>query len=242
LKSAAISLLESAFGGPAWELACDEALLESCEAGETEVGGILRFWEADSHFVVLGIANKAELEVNPSAEVPVFRRCSGGGSVLQGPGCLNYSLVLPIDRWAELTSITQTNCFIMKRHREAMAALLRAEVGMEGYTDLTLAGRKFSGNAQRRKSRWLLFHGTFLLHCDFGLMGRVLRPPPREPGYRKGRTHSEFLAALILPAQKIKEALCQAWDANATFTNLPHARIERLVEEKYSRREWNLRT
>ena len=237
-----VSLIDSPFGGAARELACDEALLEGCEAGEIQAEGILRFWEANSHFVVLGIANQAGMEVDLSANVPVFRRCSGGGSVLQGPGCLNYSLVLPIHAAREFGNITQTNCFIMKRNRDALATLLAGDAAVEGYTDLTLNGRKFSGNSQRRKSRWLLFHGTFLLECDFELMQRVLRPPPREPGYRKGRPHAEFLTTLNLPAARVKEALRRGWNANAPFTNLPSARIERLIEEKYSRREWNFRT
>jgi len=238
---APINLMESRFAGPAWELACDEALLEAGEADELSAGGVLRFWEADTPFVVLGYANKVALEVNPSADMPIFRRCSGGGSVLQGPGCLNYSLILPITAAPELASITQTNCFIMKRHRDALAALVRGEVTVEGYTDLALNGRKFSGNSQRRKHRWLLFHGTFLLHCDFDLMGKVLLPPPREPAYRKSRQHSEFLTTLDLPAATVKETLVRAWNATTPFKDIPYQRIESLVDAQYSRHEWNFR-
>src|SRR6185436_16368105 len=111
-----ISLMQSNYGGPEWQLACDEALLEAAEAGEIDTNGILRFWEAETPFVVLGYANKAEMEVHKSVKLPILRRCSGGGSVLQGPGCLNYSLVLPITSELALSSITQTNCFIMKRN------------------------------------------------------------------------------------------------------------------------------
>ena len=233
--------MECRFGGPEWELACDEALLEAGEAGEIPPEGLLRFWEADAPFVVLGYANKAAAEVNLSANVPVVRRCTGGGSVLQGPGCLNYSLVLPITATPELASITQTNCFIMKRQRDALAGLVSGKVTVEGYTDLALDSRKFSGNSQRRKMRWLLFHGTFLLRCDFDFMNKVLLPPPREPEYRKGRTHSDFLAALNLPAAAIKQAVTRAWNAHTPFKEIPDDRIKSLVNTKYSRREWNFR-
>lgn len=233
--------MESRFGGPAWELACDEALLEAGEAGEIPSGGLLRFWEADASFVVLGYANKVRSEVNLSASVPVLRRCTGGGSVLQGPGCLNYSLVLPSAAAPELASITQTNCFIMKQHRDALAPLIPGKVTVEGYTDLALAGRKFSGNSQRRKIRWLLFHGTFLLQGDFKLMDKVLLPPPREPEYRRGRAHSDFLALLNLPADAIKQAVIRAWNAYTPFKDVPDDRIRSLVDMKYSRREWNFR-
>ena len=230
------------FGGPAWELACDEALLEAGEAGEIPDDGVLRFWEADAPFVVLGYANKAALEVNGSADLPVFRRCTGGGSVLQGRGCLNYSLILPMAAAAELGSITQTNCFVMKRHREAVAGLVEGDVTVEGYTDLALSGRKFSGNSQRRKNRWLLFHGTFLLQCDFELMNKVLLSPPREPEYRRGRRHSDFLTTLDVPKAGVMEAISRAWNVSGRFKDVPSERIEALVETKYSRREWNLRS
>jgi lipoate-protein ligase A len=242
LNSTSISIMQSSFGGPAWELACDEALLETCEAGEVNTAGILRFWETDTPFVVLGYANKAALELNLPSEIPVFRRCTGGGSVLQGPGCLNYSLVLPMDGAPELASITQTNCLIMDRHAKVLASILKTPVRVEGHTDLAIHGRKFSGNSQRRKNRWLLFHGTFLLRCDFELMDKLLRPPPREPEYRKGRRHSDFLTTLDVQADAVRDAVMGAWRAEERFTYVPRARIEALVETKYSTHEWTFRT
>ena len=81
---------------PAENLACDEGLLDFCEGGCGHE--ILRFWEPQTHFVVLGHANRVATEVDREAcerlGIPVLRRCSGGGTVLQGPGCLNYSLIL----------------------------------------------------------------------------------------------------------------------------------------------------
>ena len=93
-----MKLLDLTLPSPAENLACDEALLDACD----ENGGeeILRFWEAREPFVVVGYANKVATEVNLDAcaakKLPVFRRCSGGGTVLQGPGCLNYALILRI--------------------------------------------------------------------------------------------------------------------------------------------------
>jgi lipoate-protein ligase A len=227
---------------PAANLACDEALLDQAEAHGG--AGVLRFWESALPFVVLGYANKWREEVNSEAcrarGVPVLRRCSGGGTVSQGPGCLNYSVILRIDAEPGLSSITGANRFVMERNRRALASLLGRAVTVEGHTDLAVDGRKFSGNAQRRKREWLLFHGTFLLNFDFALMEKLLRPPPRQPEYRRGRPHAEFLTRLSLSAQTVKSALRGAWGARAPHTDVPHERITRLVEEKYSREEWNL--
>ena len=69
-------------------LAMDEALLDGCEAGRG--GETLVFWEPREPFVVVGYANHLAREVNVEAcrarGIPIFRRCSGGGTVLQMPG------------------------------------------------------------------------------------------------------------------------------------------------------------
>jgi lipoate-protein ligase A len=235
--------LDLTFATPAENLACDEALLEYAEAGDGP--GVLRFWESAAHFVVLGYAGRVQQEANVAAcnqaGIPILRRCSGGGTVLQGPGCLNYSLVLPIAESGPSATITGTNEFVMTRHCHAFASLLDAAVRVEGHTDLAVGGLKFSGNAQRRRKRWLLFHGTFVIDLDVTLMEKVLLPPQRQPDYRKQRRHSDFLMPLQLGRDAIQSALIQAWDARVSRVDLPAAAVQRLVAEKYSRPEWNLR-
>ena len=223
-------------------LACDEALLDQAEAD----GGpaVLRFWESTTHFVVLGYANKVRQEVNERAcqehGVPILRRCSGGGTVLQGPGCLNYSVILRIGDSPDLQGITATNRFVMERNRRALASVLGKAVTIEGHTDLATVGLKFSGNAQRRKRDWLLFHGTFLLNFDLDLIEKLLLPPPRQPEYREGRSHTEFVTQINVASDAVKAALRQAWDANTPQTDIPRERIAQLLAEKYLREEWTL--
>jgi lipoate-protein ligase A len=227
---------------PAENLACDEALLDVAERGGA--GEVLRFWESTTHFVVLGYGNQVKDEVNieacRAAGIPILRRCSGGGTVVQGPGCLNYSLVLNSDENSALGSISSTNRFVMERHRQALALLLGQRVTVEGHTDLAVGDLKFSGNAQRRKRHWLLFHGTFLLDFDLERIEKLLFLPSRQPEYRQGRSHAAFLTRLQLTSDRIKSALREAWDANAPSARPPEAQIAQLVADKYSRDEWNL--
>ncbi len=235
--------LDLTLPSPAENLACDEALLD--EAEQNGGHSVLRFWESPTHFVVLGYANKVreevDFEVCRARGVPILRRCSGGGTVLQGPGCLNYSVILRIGDRPELQSITATNRFVMERNGQALASLLGKAVTVEGHTDLAVGHLKFSGNAQRRKRDWLLFHGTFLLQrFDLDLLEKVLLPPPRQPAYRQGRSHSKFVTQLNAGSDAVKSALRQAWDAGAPATDVPCERINQLVAEKYSRDEWNL--
>ena len=89
-----VNLLDLTLSTPAENLAADEALLDEREATAGEP--VLRLWESPEHFVVVGYSNRVGTEVNEPAcrarGIPILRRCSGGGTVLQGPGCLNYAL------------------------------------------------------------------------------------------------------------------------------------------------------
>jgi len=228
---------------PAENLACDEALLDACEIRGTDE--VLRFWQSAAYFVVVGYANHVATEVNlpfcRQHTISVLRRCSGGGTVLQGPGCLNYTLVLRISESAPLSGISTTNNFILERHQAALSPLLRESVEKQGHTDLAIGGLKFSGNAQRRRKNYLLFHGSFLLHFDIGLIEQALPLPSKRPDYRRNRSHADFLMNLKVPAHLVKTALIKAWRADSPLENVPFAQIEQLVAQKYGREDWNRR-
>ena len=69
-----MKLCDLTLATPEENLACDEALLDLCEAGHS--GDILRFWEPSRHFVVLGYANKAarEARFNVDDNAPAFQK------------------------------------------------------------------------------------------------------------------------------------------------------------------------
>lgn len=238
-----VNFCDLTFESAAENLACDEALLDLCEGGLA--GEILRVWEPPNYFVVLGYGNKAASEVNLAYcrqnTIAVHRRCSGGGTVLQGPGSLNYSLILRIDQSGPCRTISGANEFVMQTHQTALAALLKAPVEVAGCTDLVVGGLKFSGNAQRRKKDFLLFHGSFLLHFDVGLMERALPVPASQPAYRFGRSHSDFLMNLKIGPEILRRTLRKVWDASALLSTIPFDSITRLVQDKYNREEWNMR-
>jgi lipoate-protein ligase A len=237
-----MNFLDSTLARPEENLACDEALLDACEEQGAEE--VLRFWEPKEFFVVLGYANQAQREVDlefcAANGIPVLRRCTGGGTVLQGPGGLNYTLVLRIGEKPELRSISATNEFVLRRHEAALRKVLDKQVVWCGQTDLAIGGRKFSGNAQRRKRSFLIFHGSFLLDFDLEKIAKALPMPSKEPEYRGGRAHREFLMNLGVGAEMVKKALWEAWEVQGVRAGVPRARVEELVRRKYGREEWNL--
>jgi lipoate-protein ligase A len=228
--------------GAAENLALDEALLLEAEAGRG--GEVLRLWEGPRHAVVLGAGGVRDDDVDEAAcradGVPVLRRASGGGTVLLGPGCLCYSLVLAYASSPPLREIPFSYAFILGRVREALAGLL-PDVTAAGTSDLAAGGRKFSGNAQQRKRGHLLHHGTLLYDFDLARVGRYLRMPARQPEYRGRRDHTEFLRNLPAGAVELKRRLRAAWQADEEVSAWPAEEVRRLTEEKYRREEWTHR-
>ena len=241
-----MKLLNLQLPSPAENLAADEVLLDDCESGHgTET---LMFWEPRETFVVVGYANKVATEVNVAAcalkNIPIFRRCSGGGTVVQMRGGLNYSLILQITATGPTRNITAANQFIMEKNRAAIEKEFRIQnsefrISIRGHTDLCVGDVKFAGNSQRRRKNFLLFHGTLLLDCDLALISELLLMPSLAPDYRAQRPHQDFVTNLNLPAAKIKAALAAAWQATEEIKNPPLETISKRAREKYSTPEWN---
>lgn len=221
-------------------LALDEALLLAAEGGGVEA---LRTWEWPGYAVVLGAGGCIDDDVHVARcqadGVPILRRSSGGGTVLLGPGCLLFSLVLAYARAPELADLRTSYAYILKRVSRAVN--LAQAASLQGSSDLAVGQRKFSGNSQQRKRTHLLHHGTLLYAFDFTQVERYLKIPPRQPEYRAGRTHADFLMNLKCDAPTLVRSLCDSWQACATRAALPKAQVQSLVDQKYRTREWTWR-
>ncbi|MDZ4659870.1 MAG: lipoate--protein ligase family protein [Bythopirellula sp.] len=227
---------------PAENLALDEALLDACAAGEI-TGGVLRLWEPDNYFVVLGRSSDPSVEVNLTAcralNIPVLRRASGGGTILAGPGCLMYAVVLSYADQPELKSIPRAHQFVLNRIATSLASLVPG-ITLAGISDLAFSSsnnqlQKFSGNALRAKRTHFLYHGTLLHDFDLDRVGQLLAQATREPNYRNARTHGEFIANLPASREQLVNLLTSAWNANANLVFWPQDRMAQIVKQKYVR-------
>jgi lipoate-protein ligase A len=123
-------------------------------------------------------------------------------------------------------------------------APLRPEARFLGTCDLVLehptaGARKFSGNSLRVGRNWMLYHGTLLVDMNLELIARLLNHPPREPEYRAGRPHTDFLTNLQVEPQRLIESLRHAWQAHEELADIPVEVMRRLVNERYSQASWN---
>ncbi len=236
-----MKLLDYTHPDPATNLALDEALLVAAETGTG--GEVLRLWELPTHAVVVGSGGSVPIDVNAAActadGVPVLRRASGGGTVLLGPGCLCFSLVLSYDRAPRLNEIPASNRYILARVVNALSSLVPAAV--EGTSDLAVSGVKFSGNAQQRKRTSFLHHGTLLCGFDLALVAKYLNAPERQPEYRRDRGHAEFVLNLPASIEAVKRLLVAEWQPEGDYSPVPLEKARELVADKYARDEWTHR-
>lgn len=220
-------------------LALDEALLDEAEAS----GGpreCVRVWESPEVAVILGRSSQATAEADLEAcradNVPVLRRCSGGCAVVIGPGCWMYSVVLSYELRPQLRSIDEAHRFVLGR----VAQALGQGVILDGISDLSYRGRKFSGNSLRCKRDHLLYHGTILYDFPLEKVASYLRTPPREPEYRGGRSHAEFVTNLPVDPRELKQSLPASFAVGGALADWPRARVEQLVAERYGLATWHL--
>jgi lipoate-protein ligase A len=234
-------LLPLTLSAPAENLALDEALVEAADVGEL-AGEVLRLWESPETIAVIGRSSRVADEINlpacRAAKIPVVRRASGGAAIVAGRGCLMYSVVLRYAGREHLRMLDNLHRHVLGTLRQALCPLV-AGIEHVGTSDLAIAGRKFSGNSVRAKRDHLLYHGTILYDFELPLVGRLLGTPPRQPEYRAGRSHGEFLMNLHVSPVDLMQSIAAAFDATELLEAWPRRRTEQLAQERYSSERWN---
>ena len=216
----ALELLDLTLNSPEQNLALDECLL--AEVDQNLRAPLLRLWELPSHAVVLGRSCSAEIDVNEQAcrklNIPVLKRCSGGGTVVLGPGCLVYSFFLPVDRqrFSIRDGIGHVLGIVEAAVREAGVESTHA-----GTSDLATKNYKFSGNSQKWSRHAVLHHGTILYSADLELIGQLLRQPQRQPEYRRDRQHAEFIQNLPVDVVELRRQIIETSKAFVA-AKVPH--------------------
>jgi lipoate-protein ligase A len=242
-KPTLMRFLDLTLETPQANLALDEAILESAEQAD-EPTETLRLWESPRPFVVLGRSSRVAVEVDEDEchrrGLPILRRCSGGASVVAGPGCLMYALVLSFDLRPELRMISEAHCFVAQNMMAALRPLV-PQVQFRGTCDLTVEDKKFSGNSLRIKRSCMLYHGTLLVNFPLELISTCLRTPPRQPDYRQGREHDAFVTNLGVPTEGLRQAIVSQWQAHSDAADWPRTETEELIRQRYSQRTWNYR-
>lgn len=177
---------------PLWDH--DEDLLAAVRADGRTRSRVRRCGAVE---VVLGRGGRAALELDLAAAradgVPVLRRRGGGCAVVLDPGNLVVSLAAPREGVGGVTSAFReaTDWMIA-----GLAAAGFADVRGDGVSDLVRHDRKVGGSCIYRTRGLVYYSTTLLVAPDLDLVHRYLPHPPREPAYRRGRPHRDFMGAL----------------------------------------------
>lgn len=243
----ALKQLDTTFESLAENLEFDVALLRAVQSDPASA--TLRFWESAQYAVIVGRSNDIDREVDGAAcqcdDVPILRRPSGGGAVVLGPGCLCFSLALPIPARQADIGISGVTRAVMQQLATSLTTP-EEEIVVRGISDLVLRDRqfprrvrcadhdplqvsladqaqhgphsgpyerKFSGNAQRWLRNAFLHHGTILYDFDLDRITRYLKLPSRQPDYRQGRPHAEFVTNLARSRESLVRSLSDGWNA-----------------------------
>ena len=224
-------LKDISFDLPEENILFDEVLLQLAEEGRVE--DVLRFWESNRYFIVLGRIGRFEEEINlaqvKADHIPVLRRSSGGGTVLQGPGCLNYSLILSKLNNPEIADLKRSYQYILGKVVNALKS-----AGIDStylpISDIALkdSARKISGNAQKRGRNFILHHGTVLYDFNLSLIEQYLSMPKTMPEYRNKRKHLDFVENARTNSDQINRCLIQEFEVHHKNLAIDRYEKERL--------------
>ena len=136
--------------------------------------------------------------------------------------------------------LDQAHEFVLSKIKTAVLAT-GVDSKVEVICDLTIENRKFAGNAMRCKRDWMLYHGTLLFEFDLDLIEVCLGRPRREPDYRAGRSHREFLVNLPVSVDQLRNALIQSWGAETSCSHWPADETRDFVAQKYMTKAWTFK-
>ena len=104
--------------------------------------------------------------------VNLVRRLSGGGTIYTDPGGWQFTFITAACPGIEIE---------FARFTDPVVALLRSlglDAALTGRNDITVGGKKISGNAQYRVGPVTVHHGSLLFDTDLDALAAATRPKP----------------------------------------------------------------
>ncbi len=227
---------------PYFNLATEEYLFKN----KTE--DIFMLWRNEPSIIV-GKHQNTLSEINyeyvKENNIKVVRRLTGGGAVFHDLGNVNFTFIQTGDdeKLVDFRKYTAPIIEVLKK--------IGIEAKFEGRNDLTIDGKKFSGNAEHVFKNRILHHGTLLFSATINNLTEALKVDEskfNDKAVKSVRSRvtniSEHLQKEIsvedfieLIYSNIKEMYTDAVDYELTEED--NKIIDKLVSEKYSTWDWN---
>jgi len=227
---------------PYFNLAAEEYVLKNFERDS------FMLWRNEPAIIV-GKHQNTLAEINQEYVkenmIKVVRRLSGGGAVFHDLGNLNFTFIASGEnhQLVDFRKFTQPILEVLQK--------LKIEARFEGRNDLTIDGRKFSGNAEHVHKNRVLHHGTLLFSSQMADLSSALKVDPdkfQDKAVKSVRSRvtniSEHLKTPLSVLEFRDLVLKHVMESTPgaelySFTQDDIAAISRLRDEKYITWEWN---
>lgn len=181
------------------KMATEEAIMNSVR--KKEVLPTLRFYSWNRPAVTVGYFQEAKKELNleecKKDNIEVFRRLTAGGAVYKSPeNEINYSLIIREDEEIIPKDVEKSYSLICGA---IIAGLkdLGLDLKFKPINDITLNGKKVSGNAQTRVNNVILHHGTVLLKPEVNKMFKYLKIDDKKLLEKKVSSAEELVTGIL---------------------------------------------
>ena len=238
-----LSYLDLTTTDPAFNLAAEQYVFDALPRDRA----YFMLWQNDNAIIV-GKYQNTFAEINDAYVkehgIRVVRRLSGGGAVYHDLGNLNFTFI------ADAGTLSTLNFTIFCEPVIRTLAKFGVTAEVNGRNDMTIDGRKFSGNSQYLKQGRIMHHGTILFDSDLSVVSNALQVDEskfQSKASKSVRSRVTNVAA-YLPAPvslpEFRSALladiAQSVGGEAyTFSASDLAAIEKLRAERYGTWEWN---
>lgn len=227
---------------PYFNLAAEEYVLKNFERDS------FMLWRNEPAIIV-GKHQNTLAEINQEYVkenmIKVVRRLSGGGAVFHDLGNLNFTFIASGEnhQLVDFRKFTQPILEVLQK--------LEIEARFEGRNDLTIDGRKFSGNAEHVHKNRVLHHGTLLFSSQMADLSSALKVDPdkfQDKAVKSVRSRvtniSEHLKMPLTVLEFRDLVLKHVMESTPgaelySFTQDDIAAIARLRDEKYITWDWN---
>jgi lipoate---protein ligase len=160
-------------------------------------GPPFHFWQPQEWALVLGASQDPEREFHLDAvermQVRVCKRRGGGGAVLLGPHSLCLAIKFPRqNKKSPIDYFAECNGNVIRCLRDSLGL----ELEPRGISDLAVSDKKVAGTSLYLSRDTGLYLASVLVRIPEKEMDALLKHPSREPDYRGGRSHRDFLTDL----------------------------------------------
>ncbi len=153
---------------------------------------------------VLGRSNTSgsslQLDSIKADGVKIIQRHSGGESVFISPKMCVISIKMPLKM-----DIKAQNYFAIANQpiQKCLLEMGVHSIHQKGISDLSINQKKILGSSIYRTSSAMFYHAILNLEEEVEKIAKYLKHPKREPDYRNGRSHNEFITSLLLEGYAI---------------------------------------